>query len=94
MGEFALTFDSHFWSGLRVVFYPSTLPASLLDFFPTSIHSMAWEYSSVTAIHGQQSVTTASRHWMKALDEVCPSCFASEECFRKVSLAAAVSPSH
>jgi hypothetical protein len=47
--------------------------------------------SAVTAVHGQQYAMTAAKHWMRALEDVCPPAFPSNECFRKVTLAAAVS---
>jgi hypothetical protein len=50
--------------------------------------------SAVAVVRGQQCVTTAARHWMRALEDMCPSSFASRECFRKVTLAATVSLSH
>jgi hypothetical protein len=50
--------------------------------------------SAVTEVHGPQCVSTAASHWMRALDDVCLSNSASGECFRKVTLAAAVSLSH
>jgi hypothetical protein len=50
--------------------------------------------SAVTAVHGQQHVMPAAKHWMQALEDVCPPTFASRECFRKVTRAAAVSLTH
>ena len=47
--------------------------------------------TAVTAVHGEECVTTAAKHWMLALEQVCPPAFASKECFRKVTLSAAVS---
>ncbi|MGA2349665.1 MAG: hypothetical protein ABSF70_04455 [Terracidiphilus sp.] len=47
--------------------------------------------SAVIAVHGPQCVMKAAKHWIEALDDVCPSASASRECFRKVSVAAAVS---
>jgi hypothetical protein len=47
--------------------------------------------SAVTAVHGQQHALAAAKHWMRALEDVCPPAFPSRECFRKVTLAAAVS---
>lgn len=47
--------------------------------------------SAIETVRGRQCVTAAARQWISALEDLCPSAFASKECFRKVSMAAAVS---
>ncbi len=49
---------------------------------------------AVTAVNGQQCVTTAAEHWIQALEGVCPSTFVPKDCFRKVTLEAVVSLNH
>jgi hypothetical protein len=50
--------------------------------------------SAVTEVHGEHCVMTAAKHWMQAFEDACPPAFPSRECFRKITLAAAVSLSH
>ena len=50
--------------------------------------------AAIAELRGQHCVTTAATHWMRAFEEICPSTFGSRECFRNVSIAAAISLSH
>jgi hypothetical protein len=50
--------------------------------------------SAVNAIQGSQFVNRAARQWMGALEDASLPTFASKNCFRKVTLAAAASLSH
>ena len=74
---------------------PRTIPQALnAGVFAEAEKELSAFLSAVTAVHGQQCVTTAAKHWMLALEEVCPPSFASGGCFRKVTFAAAASLIH
>jgi hypothetical protein len=74
---------------------PKTFPCHPdARFLTEAEREMSAFLSAVTEVHGQQCVTTAADHWIRAFEEVCPPTFASRECFRKVTLAAIVSFNH
>jgi hypothetical protein len=92
--------DSESWRIARMMnveqyLAPNPVPCqAITEAFTEAEKELSAFLSAVGTVSGQQCVTTAARHWMRALEEMCPASLATQECFRKVSLAAAVSLSH